>query len=210
MRDNQPLLWIGPRRVLLGYTPVSPLVPLFDVRPNVALRPPTVADAPTLFALVDGNRGHLRAWLPWLDGCRSEADQAAFLAGVVERGQSGRGAVWLIEASGSVCGICGFNWIEPFNRVCEVGYWLSASHQGRGIVTACVGRIVRHAFDDLGLNRITIPVAIGNRRSRAIPERLGFQAEGVLRQAEWLYDWFVDHVLYARIKSDPSPQQGAT
>lgn len=184
---------------------MSPLVPSFEVRPDVLLRPAAVADAAALFAVVEANRNHLRAWLPWLDGCRSEADQAAFLAGVVNRGQAGRGAVWVIEASGVVCGVCGFNWIEPFNRVCEVGYWLSESHQGRGIVTACVGRVVHHAFDDLGLNRITIPVAVENRRSRAIPERLGFQAEGVLRQAEWLYDRFVDHVLYARVKSDPCP-----
>ena len=177
-------------------------LPSFDIRPSLLLRPATADDAARLFAVVDTNRSHLRIWLPWLDGCRSESDQRQFLVSVVERAQAGRGGIWLIEESGALCGVCGFNWIEPFNRVCEIGYWLSADHQGRGIMTGCVRRLMQHAFEDLNLNRISIPVAVQNGRSRAIPERLGFQAEGVLRQAEWLYDHFVDHVIYAQVSSD--------
>lgn len=182
----------------------------FELRPTLLLRPPTVADAPALCALVETNRAHLRDWLPWVDGARTESDQQAFLAGVIERGESGRGGVWLVEESGSLCGVCGFNWIEPSNRVCEIGYWLSADHQGRGIITSCVRRLIQHAFEDLSLNRITLPVAVENQRSRAIPERLGFRQEGVLRQAEWLYDHFIDHVLYAQVKSDWAAPPEAT
>lgn len=44
--------------------------------------------------------------------------------------------------------------------------------------------------------------AIGNGKSRAIPERLGFRLEGVQCWAEWLYDHFVDHTLYAMLASE--------
>ena len=64
-------------------------------------------------------------------------------------------------------------------------------------MTSCVFRLVEHAFADLKLNRVTIPAAVENLRSRAVPKRLRFREEGVLRQAEWLYDHYVDHVLYA-------------
>jgi ribosomal-protein-serine acetyltransferase len=176
--------------------------PTFAITTSTRLRPANVSDAAALFRVVDANRDHLRQWLPWLDYNRSEADSLSFLKGVVERSRADGGTVWMIEHDGQIAGVAGFNWIAPGNRIGEIGYWLAASHQGRGIMTGCVARLVRHAFEDLNLNRITIPAAVENHRSRAIPERLGFQAEGVLREAEWLYDHFVDHVLYAQIRSD--------
>jgi ribosomal-protein-serine acetyltransferase len=64
-----------------------------------------------------------------------------------------------------------------------------------------VGALVAHGFRELGLNRQTIAAATDNLRSRAIAERLGFQQEGVAREAERLYDRFVDHAVYALTKS---------
>jgi ribosomal-protein-serine acetyltransferase len=43
---------------------------------------------------------------------------------------------------------------------------------------------------------------VRNSKSCAIPERLGCRREGVRRQAEWLYDHFVDHVVYAALTSE--------
>jgi len=39
-------------------------------------------------------------------------------------------------------------------------------------------------------------------RSRAVPQRLLFRQEGLFRDAEWLYDHFVDHVVYAMLVLD--------
>ena len=172
--------------------------PTLDVADGLRLRPPTLDDAAAMFALTDANRDRLREWLPWLDGTRSPDDTRRFLASLLVRGATA--PVWLIESRGHLCGICGFNWVA--NRTAEIGYWLDVGHQRRGIMTACVARVVRHAFETTNVNRVTIPVAVDNARSRAIPERLGFRAEGVLREAEWLYDHFVDHVLYARLRGD--------
>jgi ribosomal-protein-serine acetyltransferase len=181
---------------------MSTIAPNFSVDAQTALRPVTIDDAERLFAVVDANRMQLRQWLPWLDRNKSVEDTRAFIDGLLERRKAGRGSVWLIEEASVLCGVVGFNWIEPVNRVCEIGYWLAAGQQRRGIMTRCVARLVRHAFEDLNINRITIPVAVENQRSRAIPEQLGFRAEGVLRQAEWLYDHFVDHVMYAMVRSE--------
>ncbi len=176
--------------------------PRLDIDAQTVLRPVTVRDAERLFAVIDANREQLRVWLPWLDQNRRIEDTESFIHAALEREKAARGSVWLIEVSGVLCGVAGFNWIEPVNRVCEVGYWLAADHQRRGIMTHCVARLLRHAFEDLNINRVTIPVAVDNQRSRAIPEQLGFRAEGVMRQAEWLYDHFVDHVLYALVRSE--------
>lgn len=74
--------------------------------------------------------------------------------------------------------------------------------QGKGLMTKACETLVRHAFEDLGLNRVEIRAAVDNRKSRAIPERLGFQQEGVLRDAEWLYDRYADLVVYAMLAKD--------
>ncbi|MEN1761147.1 GNAT family protein [Anoxynatronum sibiricum] len=58
------------------------------------------------------------------------------------------------------------------------------------------------------LNRVEIRCATGNHKSRAIPQQLRFVAEGVLREAEWLYDHYVDHVVYAMLASEWKSEKG--
>ena len=61
---------------------------------------------------------------------------------------------------------------------------------------------MEHAFGELGLNRVSIACATENKKSCAVPERLGFRREGVVRQAERHYDHFVDHAVYATLASE--------
>jgi ribosomal-protein-serine acetyltransferase len=69
-------------------------------------------------------------------------------------------------------------------------------------MTASCGCLLDYAFRNLGMNRVEIRCATGNTRSRAIPERLGFKEEGTVRQAEWLYDHYVDHVVYSMLRDE--------
>ncbi|MBV8952582.1 MAG: GNAT family N-acetyltransferase [Solirubrobacterales bacterium] len=68
--------------------------------------------------------------------------------------------------------------------------------QGRGTVTRAAARLIDHASDVWELERIEIRGAPVNRRSRAIPERLGFHQERVIPNAEQLPYRIVDHVVY--------------
>ncbi len=61
---------------------------------------------------------------------------------------------------------------------------------------------MRHAFETLDLNRVDLQAAVANARSRRIPERLGFREIGVLPDAEWLYDHYVDGALYVLLRRD--------
>ena len=51
----------------------------------------------------------------------------------------------------------------------------------------------------MGLYRIEIRCAVQNEKSRAIPEKLHFTNEGTIRDGEWLYDKFVDLVIYGML-----------
>ncbi len=46
------------------------------------------------------------------------------------------------------------------------------------------------------LRRMNIRCAVDNTKSRGIPERPGFENEGIIRGAEKIYDTYNDHVIY--------------
>jgi ribosomal-protein-serine acetyltransferase len=74
---------------------------------------------------------------------------------------------------------------------------LGEEYQGHGIVTKACRTLVDYAFYEYKLNRIQIRCATGNKKSCAIIERLGFNREGTNRQAEFLYDHYVDLNVYS-------------
>jgi ribosomal-protein-serine acetyltransferase len=132
----------------------------------------------------------------------AEADSAAFIEATSAQREAGRGPTFAILRAGAIAGIAGFRPIDRVNRVGEIGYWLTAAAQGHGTMTECCRFLVRYAFLTLDLNRVEIAAATGNHRSRAIPERLGFKFEGVLREREELYGTFVDHALYSQLRAE--------
>jgi ribosomal-protein-serine acetyltransferase len=69
-------------------------------------------------------------------------------------------------------------------------------------MTEAVRALTTFAFENWHLNRIEIRVAVGNERSGAIPERLGFVKEGVLRQVERHGDAFKDNVVYSMLAAE--------
>ncbi|MCP1133523.1 GNAT family N-acetyltransferase [Paenibacillus polysaccharolyticus] len=86
--------------------------------------------------------------------------------------------------------------IDLGNRKAEIGYWLGQEYEGNGLITKAVNVLIEHAFEQLGLNKVEIGAATDNRRSRAIPEKLGFQREGELRDYEFLNGRFLHRVMY--------------
>ncbi|MEO6949604.1 MAG: GNAT family protein, partial [Ginsengibacter sp.] len=57
-------------------------------------------------------------------------------------------------------------------------------------------------FQKIGLNRIEIKAAVRNLKSQAIPIKLNFKKEGVLRQAEFVNNEFIDLFLYSILKEE--------
>jgi ribosomal-protein-serine acetyltransferase len=176
--------------------------PPLIVDAETRLDPRVAADAPELFRLVDANRAYLRRWLPWLDATRSVADVLAFGERVERARREGSGLTLLVRQRGALRGVLGFNPLDAANHSGDLGYWLAEDAQGRGLMTAAVRALLDHGFAELGLNRAVIRAASGNRRSRAIPDRLGFRHEGTLRQAEWLYDHYVDLEVYSLLRPE--------
>jgi ribosomal-protein-serine acetyltransferase len=62
--------------------------------------------------------------------------------------------------------------------------------------------MIDEGFTRLHLNRIEIRAALENFKSQAIPERLGFKKEGLIRQGEFVNDHFVDLYVYSLLKEE--------
>lgn len=162
----------------------------------IGLRLLEPGDAVELDAVVAANREHLARWMPW----PADQDLAAteeFIASTrrqVEAGDGFQAAV--TEAGGAIVGVAGFHAVDWVNRSTSIGYWLAARAQGKGRMTATVRALVDHAFGAWDLHRVEIHVAPANARSRAIPERLGFREEALLRETERVGDRYLDSVVY--------------
>ncbi|WP_202980234.1 GNAT family N-acetyltransferase [Marinobacter fonticola] len=158
--------------------------------------------ADDLFRLVDTNREHLREWLPWVDANQSPADTESFVNSAISQRESGKGPQYAVFHKATLCGVCGFHSFDVTNKIGGIGYWLSRAYSGKGIITLSVKALIETGFREYGLNRIEIACATDNGRSRALPERLGFTFEGVLREREYLYGRYVDHALYSMLASE--------
>jgi ribosomal-protein-serine acetyltransferase len=110
---------------------------------------------------------------------------------------------------GRISGGVGFHRVDWVNRSTSIGYWLAADAQGRGLMTAAVTALLDYAFFEWELHRVIIEVIVGNERSRAIPERLGFRQEAILRDAKLVRGSHEDTWLYAMLAPEWAARGGA-
>jgi ribosomal-protein-serine acetyltransferase len=158
--------------------------------------------AAELCALTKRDWDYFHEWMPNFTDDYSLEECRGFIRQGIERLNANRELRAGIWDAGALVGVISLKSIDLVNRNASIGYYLAASHQGRGLVTRACRVLLDYAFNELGLNRVDILCAPGNLKSRAIPERLGFKEEGRLREVQWLYDHYVDLVVYAMLKSE--------
>jgi ribosomal-protein-serine acetyltransferase len=173
-----------------------------QIRPDVDLRLLEERHAGAVFAVVDQNREYLREWLPWVDATVTEDDTLSFIRSSLEQFAANHGFAAGIWKQDHYIGGMGTQKIDWMHRKVEIGYWISQSFQGQGIVTDACRAVLDHAFDDWDLNRVEIRCAAGNTKSSAIAERLGFTLDGTLREGHLLHHRFHDLLVFGMLKTD--------
>jgi ribosomal-protein-serine acetyltransferase len=157
-------------------------------------------DAETLAALIDANEERLERWFPWVAESRGPDGARAFI-------ERARGSEVDLEGNGiwvgpRLVGAIGMS-VDMVAGGAEIGYWLDEAFERRGLVTSACRMFIDHAFQAMGLHRVTIRAAVQNGRSRAVAERLGFTEEGVMRGAGRVAGGdYVDLVVYGMLEDD--------
>jgi RimJ/RimL family protein N-acetyltransferase len=164
----------------------------FPLGDDAALLPRTPAIAEAYQELLAANFDRLLRWLPGMGELPSLEQTRADLAR--------RGQAWLdgsqlplaigVRAAGGSAAVGGWRLVGEVNllidshiRAAEIGYWLDADFEGRGLATRAVTAALDWAFGPLGLRRVKLFAIAGNERSLAVAQRLGFTREGVFRSA---------------------------
>jgi len=81
-----------------------------------------------------------------------------------------------LREDGKAIGCIGFhrNDLAVSEDEYELGYWLGKPFWGRGLIPEAAREMLRHAFEDLGMNRILCGYYEGNEKSKRVQEKLGF------------------------------------
>jgi ribosomal-protein-serine acetyltransferase len=176
--------------------------------PSLYLRLVREKDAEELYLRVDQNREHLQWRVSWVDGTTTKSDTLKFVRSCLESAVSGTGFHYALLLDGEIVGLVAFNSIEKINRCATMGYWLAKSQTGRGLMRTAVKTLINEGFRQLELNRVQARVATVNYPSQAVCDRLGLKKEGILRQAEWADDRFIDLTMNSVLRSEWELYQG--
>lgn len=108
----------------------------------------------------------------------------------------------IVADDGTFAGGCGINHINTIDRFANLGYWVRASYERRGLATKATNALIDWAFANTDLNRIEIVAAVGNRRSQRVAEKVGAVREAVLRDRMIVGGVPVDAVMFSVVRTD--------
>lgn len=117
------------------------------------------------------------------------------------RMRRGTGLHTVIDVDRQLAGQCDA-WIDRYHGRSELGLWVAAGHANAGVGSGAVQLVVRHLFDELGIERIAAPIACGNGATSRIARRLGFVREGVMRDYMTVGNRRRDHELWSLTRND--------
>jgi len=101
-----------------------------------------------------------------------------------------------VDGGRQFVGRCGMR-INPQLGSGDIGYWIDGEYEGRGITSRSARALIASVFEELGLSKVDLRTSVGNERSRAVAERLGFSFEGVLPRGLQFLNRADDVALYA-------------
>jgi ribosomal-protein-alanine N-acetyltransferase len=169
----------------------------------------TLDDVPVLAELLRVNRDFLAPWEPIRSDDYFTADgQRTVIRAALARHEQGSALPHVILAdSGRVVGRITLNGIVRASfQSCSLGYWVSASDNGRGLATAAVRDIIGMAFEEMGLHRIQAETLLHNVRSQRVLERNGFVRLGVAPEFLNIAGKWQDMAIYQVVKDAAPPR----
>ena len=174
----------------------------FEIDDDVRIRVFSDTDSHAVYGAVVRNYDHLKTFMAWIKPDYSLADAAEFVERSIAERKDKKSLSFGIFRGEALIGSIGFAYFDQDAKVTEIGYWIDAAEEGKGIVSRASKLLIDFAFAELGMNRLQIRCATVNSRSSAIPERFGFKKEGVQRQHIIRDGKLYDFAIYGLLASE--------
>ncbi len=177
---------------------------------RLLLRAPRRGDGGPLHDAIEETLAELVPWLPWARPEHSRTDTRRYLRAARAAWARRSSFEFVLEerATGRVLGMTSLHRIDWTRRCAGIGYWVRRSAWSKGYATEASDAALSHAFGALLLHRVEALIALANKPSQRVVEKLGFTQEGIAREAEFIDGRFLDHFQYSLLESDARPRPG--
>jgi len=139
-----------------------------------------------------------RYWMP-----QSAADTADMLDHVTHAGPNGAFFVIADRDNEAYLGQIDLTSINWKLRAAEMAMVIGSEElRGQGIGGEAIALVLAYAFTTLGLVRVSLEVAVDNRRAVRCYEKAGFRLEGVKRKAFMVDGEYVDLAMMAVLREE--------
>ena len=172
-----------------------------ELSDGIVLRPVRKSDALPLTAAFNANRSYLAPWEPVRpESFYTVEGQRDVIGRRLAELHSGTALPLVLAGDKGIVGLLNLSSIVrgAFQNA-HLGYWISQTFQGKGLMTAAVAAATQLAKVDLGLHRLEAATLVHNTASQRVLEKNGFEAYGTARDYLRIAGQWQDHRMYQRI-----------
>ena len=169
------------------------------------LRPFRRRDAEPLHRAVHASHNELSQFLPWAHARYARVDAVNFIKDSNRSWREARAYDFAIrrpEDPNHHLGNVSVWFVSKGFRSGEVGYWVRTDETAGGIATEVAREALQIGFTQLKMHRIIVRIAIDNRASERVAEKLGFVREGVLREEIKVHGEWLDHSVWGMLEHE--------
>ncbi len=173
--------------------------------PRFTLRAFRRRDATAIHEAVQVSLPDLAPWLPWAAEGYHRMTSHQFIRESLGAWNEGRAYDFAVRrdvAPDRHLGNVSVWWTSKANLIGEVGYWIRSDEARTGVCTEATARVLRFGFEELGMHRMVLRIAVGNRGSERVAEKLGFTLEGTLREEVKVGDTWLDHTVWGLLETE--------
>ena len=169
---------------------------------EIRLRPFRPEDSRGLFAAVRESLSELNPWISWANEDYTEATAREYITITRARWEERTLFAFAIASGKEILGGCTLSSIHSVYRFCNLGYWVRTSCRGQGIAGSSAKLAARFGFENAGLIRAEIVIAVGNRASVRVAEKISAHYEGILLNRMVVGRSVYDAHMYSLVPAD--------